>query len=107
VSSLLEALPEGARVGTVDKFQGQQAPIVIYSLATSSAAEAPRGMEFLFSPNRLNVATSRAQCVAVVVGSPRLFAADCASPRQIRLANAFCRYLEMAEDADERASTQA
>jgi len=107
VSSLLEALPEGARVGTVDKFQGQQAPIVIYSLATSSAAEAPRGMEFLFSPNRLNVATSRAQCVAVVVGSPRLFAADCASPRQIRLANAFCRYLEMAEDADERGSTQA
>ncbi len=97
VSSLLAALPDGARVGTVDKFQGQEAPIVIYSLATSSVAEAPRGMEFLFSPNRLNVATSRAQCVAVVVGSPQLFNADCASPRQIRLANAFCRYLEMAE----------
>ena len=59
------------RVGTVDKFQGQEAPISIYSMATSSGAEAPRGMEFLYSLNRLNVATSRAQCLAVVVASPR------------------------------------
>jgi len=96
VAALAEALPPEARVGTVDKFQGQQAPVVIYSMATSSAEEAPRGMEFLFSPNRLNVATSRAMCLAIVVASPDLFAPECRSPRQMRLANAFCRFLEVA-----------
>ena len=70
VRALSEALP-GFRIGTVDKFQGQEAPISIYSMATSSSEEAPRGMEFLYSLNRLNVATSRAQCVALVVASPR------------------------------------
>lgn len=87
----------GARVGTVDKFQGQEAPIAIYSMTTSTHADAPRGMEFLYSLNRLNVATSRAKCVCVVVGSPQLFEAECRTPRQIQLANAFCRYLELAE----------
>jgi hypothetical protein len=58
-----------ARVGTVDKFQGQEAPISIYAMATSTAEEAPRGLEFLYSRNRLNVATSRASCVAIVVAS--------------------------------------
>ncbi len=86
----------GARVGTVDKFQGQEAPIAIYSMATSSHADAPRGMEFLYSLNRLNVATSRAKCLSVLVASPQLFEAECRTPRQIQLANAFCRYLEMA-----------
>jgi predicted RecB family nuclease len=88
----------GARVGTVDKFQGQQAPIAIYSTATSSHADAPRGMEFLYSLNRLNVATSRAKCVSILVASPQIFEAECRTPRQIQLANAFCRYLEMAEE---------
>ena len=60
------------RVGTVDKFQGQEAPVVFYSMATSSGEDVPRGLEFLFSRNRLNVAISRAQCLAVLVGSPRL-----------------------------------
>jgi uncharacterized protein len=87
----------GARVGTVDKFQGQEAPIAIYSTATSSYADAPRGMEFLYSLNRLNVATSRAKCVSIIVCSPKIFGAECRTPRQIRLANAFCRYLEKAE----------
>ncbi len=64
-----DALP-GFRIGTVDKFEGQEAPVSIYSMATSSAADAPRGMEFLYSLNRLNVATSRAQRVAAVVASP-------------------------------------
>jgi len=96
VSALAKALPVGARVGTVDKFQGQQAPIVIYSMTTSSPEDAPRGMEFLYSLNRLNVAISRAQCVAVVVACPALFQAECKTPRQIQLANALCRYLEMA-----------
>lgn len=95
VFEIQERLP-GARVGTVDKFQGQQAPIAIYSMTTSSHADAPRGMEFLYSLNRLNVATSRAKCVCIVVGSPLLFEADCRTPRQIQLANAFCRYLELA-----------
>jgi len=95
VCELQERLP-GARVGTVDKFQGQEAPIVIYSMTTSSHADAPRGMEFLYSPNRLNVATSRAKCVCVLVGSPSVFEAECRTPRHMQLANAFCRYLELA-----------
>lgn len=86
----------GVRVGTVDKFQGQQAPVVIYSMATSRPEDAPRGMEFLYSLNRLNVATSRAKCAAAVVASPRLFVPDCTSPRQMKLANALCRYRELA-----------
>jgi predicted RecB family nuclease len=83
------------RVGTVDKFQGQEAPISIYSMATPTPEEAPRGMEFLYSLNRLNVATSRARCVALVVASPELIRVACHSPRQMRLANALCRFVEM------------
>jgi uncharacterized protein len=98
VADLAARLPQGARVGTVDRFQGQGAPIVIYSLTTSTPEDAPRGMEFLYSPNRFNVATSRAKCACIVVGSPRLFEPDCQSPRQIQLANAFCRFLEMARE---------
>lgn len=98
VTALKEGLPPGMRVGTVDKFQGQEAPVVIYSTATSSAADAPRGMEFLFSPNRLNVATSRARCVAVLVGCPALLEPDCKSVRQMQLANGVCRFGEMAGD---------
>lgn len=86
----------GARVGTVDKFQGQEAPVAIYSVTTSSQTDAPRGMEFLYSLNRLNVATSRARCVSVMLASPRVFEAECRTPRQMQLANAFCRYLEIA-----------
>ena len=96
VFEIRQRLP-GARVGTVDKFQGQEAPIAIYSTATSSHADAPRGMEFLYSLNRLNVATSRAKCVSIMVSSPRLFESECRTPRQMQLANAFCRYLEMAD----------
>ncbi|MCI0723644.1 MAG: Upf1 family helicase, partial [Acidobacteria bacterium] len=97
VSALADRLPAGARVGTVDKFQGQEAPLVMYSMATSTPEDAPRGMEFLYSLNRLNVAISRARCVAVIVASPDLFNVQCKSPRQMELANAFCRYLEMAK----------
>jgi uncharacterized protein len=90
----------GARVGTVDRFQGQEAPVVIYSMATSSPADAPRGMEFLYSLNRLNVATSRARCAVVLVVNPRLFEPDCRSPRQMRLANALCRFRELSLSED-------
>ena len=96
VAALQEKLEVGARVGTVDKFQGQEAPVVIYSMATSSPEEAPRGMEFLYSLNRLNVATSRARCTCVLVASPLLFEPECRTPRQMQLANAFCRYVELA-----------
>jgi len=95
VFELQERLP-GARIGTVDKFQGQEAPIVIYSMTTSTQADAPHGMEFLYSLNRLNVATSRARCICVLVASPDVFEPDCRTPRQIQLANAFCRYRELA-----------
>jgi predicted RecB family nuclease len=98
VSDLLGRMP-GARVGTVDKFQGQQAPVVIYSLTTSSPEDAPRGMEFLYSLNRLNVATSRAQAIVIIVASPRLLEPECSNPRQMRLANALCRYVELAREA--------
>jgi predicted RecB family nuclease len=95
VFELQDRLP-GARIGTVDKFQGQEAPIVIYSMTTSSHADAPRGMEFLYSANRLNVATSRAKCICVLVAAPAVFEAECRTPAQMQLANAFCRYLELA-----------
>jgi predicted RecB family nuclease len=98
VSRLAERLKgSDARVGTVDKFQGQQAPVVIYSMATSRPEDAPRGLEFLYSLNRLNVATSRAQCAVVLVASPHLFVPDCSTPRQMRLANAMCRYREFSK----------
>lgn len=87
-----------ARVGTVDKFQGQEAPIAIYSTATSSGDLAPRGMNFLYNLNRLNVATSRSKCLCILICSPRLLDVECHSPSQIELANAFCRYLEMAKE---------
>ena len=73
----------GVRVGTVDKFQGREAPVAIYSMATSSADDAPRGLEFLYDPHRLNVATSRARAMAVVVASANLIRVACRTPRQM------------------------
>jgi len=95
VRRLIETLPTGARVGTVDKFQGQEAPVVIYSMATSSIDDAPRGLDFLFSLNRLNVATSRAQGLVIIVCSPELLKARCRTPQQMRLAGALCRFVEV------------
>jgi uncharacterized protein len=104
VSDLSNRL-KNARVGTVDKFQGQEAPVVIYSLTTSSPEDAPRGMEFLYSLNRLNVATSRARALVIVVGSPHLLEPECRSPRQMQLANALCRFGELAQTLEQ--ATQA
>ena len=106
VADLMARMP-GMPIGTVDKFQGQEAPVVIYSLTTSSPEDAPRGMEFLYSLNRLNVATSRAMSNVVLVGSPRLFEPECRNPRQMKLANALCRYLELAIVADIAEITQS
>jgi superfamily I DNA and/or RNA helicase len=97
VNALREALPEGVRVGTVDKFQGQEADVVLYSMASSSGDDVPRGLEFLLSRNRLNVAISRARCLAYLVASPRLLEVNCRTIPQMRLANALCRFVELAK----------
>ena len=97
VACLVEALPSGARVGTVDRFQGQEAAVSIFSMATTSVEDLPRNLEFLFSLNRLNVAVSRARGLSVLVCSPELLRARCHSPEQMRLVNALCRFVEMAQ----------
>nr|MBA2474354.1 TM0106 family RecB-like putative nuclease [Actinomycetota bacterium] len=96
VRCLRAALPEAVQVGTVDKFQGQEAPIVFFSMATSSGDDLPRNLGFLFSRNRLNVAISRAQCLAVLVASPRLLEIRCRNVGEMRLVNALCRFVEVA-----------
>jgi superfamily I DNA and/or RNA helicase len=96
VACLVEALQPGARVGTVDRFQGQEAAVSIFSMATSSVEDLPRNLEFLFSLNRLNVAVSRARGLSILVCSPELLRARCHTPEQMRLVNALCRYVEMA-----------
>jgi superfamily I DNA and/or RNA helicase len=84
-------------VGTVDKFQGKEAPVVFYSMATSSGEDLPRNLEFLFNRNRFNVAVSRAQCMSVLVCSPRLLETRCANAEQMALANLLCEYVEEAK----------
>jgi uncharacterized protein len=95
VNALREALPN-VRIGTVDKFQGQEADVVLYSMASSTADEIPRGLDFLFSRERLNVAVSRARTLAYLVASPRLLEVNCKTIEQMRLANALCRFVELA-----------
>jgi uncharacterized protein len=87
----------GVRVGTVDKFQGQEAPVVFYSMATSTGEDMPRNMEFLFERNRFNVAISRAQCLVVLVCSPQLLDIRCNHAEQMALVNIVCRYTEYAQ----------
>lgn len=89
VNLLKRVLPKGARVGTVDKFQGQEAEVVIVSMATSSAEYLPRNLDFLFSKNRINVAVSRAKCLSVVLFSPKLLHLRCKSPAEMALVNTF------------------
>ncbi|MEX2548171.1 MAG: TM0106 family RecB-like putative nuclease, partial [Chloroflexota bacterium] len=91
-----ERLPTGARVGTVDKFQGQEAAVSIYTMATSRPEDAPRGIDFLYSLNRLNVATSRARALAIVVASPYLLDMVPHSPKQLSMANGLCAFVEAA-----------
>jgi len=97
VRRLRQRMPAGVRVGTVDKFQGQEAPVVLISMASSSSEDAPRGIGFAFDRHRVNVATSRAQCRVVLVCAPRLLDADCKTVEQMRLVNAVCRFVELAE----------
>ncbi len=96
VAKLRQLLPNGVRAGTVDKFQGQEAPVVFYSMATSTPDDMPRDMTFLFSHNRFNVATSRAQALVILVCSPALLTVSCKTPEQMRLANGLARFVELA-----------
>ena len=90
VNLLKKTLPNGARIGTVDKFQGQEAEVVIVSMATSSGDYLPRFIEFLYSKNRLNVAISRAKCLAIFIANPALMAIRCSTPEEMALVNTLC-----------------
>lgn len=94
VAALQEALPSGARVGTVDRFQGQEAPVVLYSTGTSSADLVPRGLEFLFDLRRLNVALSRARGLFILIASPELLRAQVSTPEEMRRVSTFCALVE-------------
>ena len=90
VNALRAALPDAVRVGTVDKFQGQEAPVCLVSMTASSVEDTPRGMDFLFSLNRINVAVSRAKALTLVFGAPRLREAKCETVEQMKLVNTLC-----------------
>jgi len=90
VNHLKEVLPAGARVGTVDKFQGQEAEVVLISMTSSSPDDLPRHVDFFYSKNRLNVAVSRARSLAVVVANPALLDLPCSQVEHMRLVNTLC-----------------
>ncbi|MCX6130551.1 MAG: C-terminal helicase domain-containing protein, partial [Proteobacteria bacterium] len=90
---LQKVLGSEFRIASVDKFQGQEAPVVILSLGTSSVDEAPRGIDFIFDRHRLNVALSRAQSLAIVVGTPSLAHCYPKGPEQMALVNFYCRII--------------
>jgi uncharacterized protein len=99
VRCLRSRLDERIRIGSVDKFQGQEAPVVIVSLCASTLEEAPRGASFLLSPNRLNVAVSRAEALAIVVGCPDLMDVRCRTIEEMRLVNMLCHLVQYADGA--------
>ena len=101
VNALTAALP-GVRVGTVDRFQGQEAPICLVSMTTSSGDELPRDIEFLFSLNRINVAVSRAQVLAIVFANPALLEVPCRTVEEMQLVNTLCRLREHGEELNNR-----
>ena len=104
VELLKRALPEGARVGTVDKFQGQEAPVVLISMATSSGDDLPRNIEFLYSRNRLNVAISRAKCLAIIYANPRLLGIPCSTIEQMELVDGLCWAKHFADEQRDQAA---
>jgi uncharacterized protein len=102
VEKIKSVLPAGARVGTVDKFQGQEAEVVIVSMTTSSREYLPRFLDFLFSKNRLNVAVSRARSLAIVIANPKLLTIPCRSPGDMALVNTLCWLHDYAVQQGER-----
>lgn len=101
MTKLKSALGENAKLGSVDKFQGQEAPIVFFSLCASDANDSPRGMDFLFDKNRLNVANSRAQSLAIVVGNPNLMNSNTSNIKQQKLVNVLCQLINYANDCND------
>ncbi|MGO9320521.1 MAG: DEAD/DEAH box helicase [Solirubrobacteraceae bacterium] len=103
VRCIRERVPAGVRVGTVDRFQGQQAPVVFYAMSCSAAEDAPRGIDFLFDPHRLNVAISHAECLAILVYSARLLDADSPTLRAMEMLDGVCRFVETATPVSQSA----
>ncbi|MBY0551605.1 MAG: TM0106 family RecB-like putative nuclease [Candidatus Obscuribacterales bacterium] len=99
VKLIRERIP-GANVASVDKFQGREAPVVILCMCTSDAASAPRGLDFIFSRNRMNVAISRARTLAVVIGNADLANAPCTTVEQMALVNLYCSVMNYGRAAD-------
>lgn len=98
VNILKNVLGEGAKIGSVDKFQGQEAPIVILSMCASNAEDSPRGVDFLFDKNRLNVAISRAKCLAIIVANPKLQYTKATQLRQLELINTYNALIDYAKN---------
>jgi uncharacterized protein len=96
VACIRAHVPDGVEVGTVDRFQGREAPVVFYAMTCSSGEDVPRGLDFLFSRERMNVAVSRAQCLAVMVVGERLLDADCRTLAAMELVDGACRFVELA-----------
>jgi superfamily I DNA and/or RNA helicase len=107
VACIRAQVPDGVEVGTVDRFQGREAPVVFYAMTCSSGEDVPRGLDFLFTRNRMNVAISRAQCLAVMVVSERLLDADCRTLEAMELVDGACRFAEMARPAGPEALAAA
>jgi uncharacterized protein len=99
VDLLSTYLPSGVKVGTVDKFQGSEAPVVFYSMTASNGSDVLRGIEFLFSLNRVNVAISRARVLAVLVCNPALLSVPCRTVEEVKMVNTVCRFVELARVA--------
>jgi len=98
VNLLKQRLPAGARVGTVDKFQGQEAQVVIVSMATSNGDYLPRDIQFLYSKNRLNVAISRVKSLALFIANPALMSIRCTTAEEMALVNLLCWVREAGTD---------
>jgi uncharacterized protein len=107
VNLIASRLPDGARVGTVDRFQGQEADVVVVSMTTSGAADMPRDASFLLSRNRLNVAVSRARCLGIIVASEGLRDFDAHSIEEMRLANTLCWAASSTASAGSRSTYRA
>jgi uncharacterized protein len=98
IGALLEADPllRGVPVGSVDRFQGRQAAIVFFTMTTSTGEDIHRGADFLFSRNRLNVAVSRAKCLAVLVCTEALLNSRARDVEDMKLISTLCAFVEQA-----------
>lgn len=100
VNRLQKHLGNKARIGTVNKFQGQEAPVAIHPLTASDGESAPRGLDFLLEPNRMDVAISRAQCLSIVVGSPLLVTGISVSIANVQRLNRLYRVIAVGQGQD-------